>query len=378
MVMRKELPFHLMSMLSERTHKGLLRELKTDYPAIDFSSNDYLGFSVSGKLKKKVSDHRFKDVRTGSTGSRLISGNSAFVQDLEYKIAQFHQGESALLFNSGYDANVALFSSIPQKNDVVLYDELIHASIHDGIRLSYANRYKFKHNSIEEVKELIRRHQDAYNIFIAVESVYSMDGDLAPLMELIEIGRSYKNVYLMVDEAHAGGVFGKNGSGLCSELKIEEHCFARLYTYGKAFGCHGAAVVCKEDLRKYLVNYARPFIYTTALPTHSLQCIDSAYDLLQEEGSSKELVENINYLDDISGNLFVQKNRSPIRCVLAGNNQKAELMEKTLAENGIYAKAIKSPTVKEGTERLRICIHAFNTKKEMDLLIKILKEIKLD
>ncbi|MBK9283544.1 MAG: pyridoxal phosphate-dependent aminotransferase family protein [Sphingobacteriaceae bacterium] len=377
--MRKDLPFHLMSMLSEREHKGLLRELKTDFPPIDFCSNDYLGFSVTGKLKNALVQYPDQDIKSGSTGSRLISGNSLFAEKLEAKIAAYHQSEAALIFNSGYDANLALFSSVPQKNDVVLYDELIHASIHDGIRLSYANRYKFKHNDVQEVKELILRNKDtAYNIFIAVESVYSMDGDLAPIKELIELSNLFKNVYLIVDEAHAIGVFGEQGRGLCAEPVIANQCFARLYTYGKAMGCHGAAIVCNQDLKKYLINFARSFIYTTALPAHSLRTIDVAYNLISSNKDQVKLQENINYFNSISADLFVIKNQSAIRCLITGSNKKAEQLETKLATEGIYTKAIKSPTVKEGTERLRICIHSFNTKEEMDKLVSVLKKNRVE
>lgn len=375
---KQDLPFHLLSMLKEREQKGLLRKLKISSLPIDFCSNDYLGFSISGKLKEKTAQHSSSSLKTGSTGSRLISGNSTEAEELEKKIAAFHHSENALLFNSGYDANLGVFSSIPQKNDVILYDEFIHASIHDGLRLSYANRYKFKHNDVAELKELIARSKEtAYNIFIAVESVYSMDGDCAPLIELAAIARSNKNIYLIVDEAHAIGVFGKEGRGLCNELGVEKDCFARIYTYGKAMGCHGAAVVGSKDLVDYLINFSRPFIYTTAMPLHSVQAIHSAYDLLSEGKEQEKLKENILYFNEKAKQLaIVEKSISAIQCLHAGSNSKAEAYEKVLAQNGIYSKAIKSPTVREGTERLRLCIHAFNTKSEIDQLIKALNSLQ--
>ena len=375
---KQDLPFHLLSMLKEREQKGLLRRLKTGSPPIDFCSNDYLGFSITGSLQNKIGEHAATSPKTGSTGSRLISGNSTEAEELEKKIATFHHSESALLYNSGYDANLGVFSCIPQKNDVILYDEFIHASIHDGLRLSYANRYKFKHNDVTELKELIARSKEtAYNIFIAVESVYSMDGDCAPLAELAAIARANKNIYLIVDEAHAIGVFGEKGRGLCSEIGIEKDCFARIYTYGKAMGCHGAAVVGSKDLTDYLINFSRPFIYTTALPLHSVKAIDSAYDLLIEGEEQGKLKENILYFNEKAKHLaIVEKSVSAIQCLHAGSNSKAEAYERSLAEHGIYSKAIKSPTVREGTERLRLCIHAFNTKSEIDQLIKALNSLQ--
>lgn len=372
-----ELPGHLLKSLKEREQKGLLRKLNKQFPAIDFCSNDYLGFAKDFELRSQnfeLQTSNFK-LSSGSTGSRLITGNSEQAEELEKHIALFHHGESALLFNSGYDANLGLFSSVPQKNDLILYDEFIHASIHDGIRLSYASRFKFKHNSIEDLTSLIQRHRpDHENIYIAVESVYSMDGDTAPLLELAEICKKNEHVYLIVDEAHAIGVFGRQGRGLCNALNIEKKCFARLYTYGKAVGCHGAAIVGENLLRDYLINFARSFIYTTALPPHSLQSISEAYKLLIETNQQDVLQKNIAYFFSKTKELqALIKSQSAIHCYVTGSNEKAEELENLLIKNNIHAKAIKSPTVKEGSERVRFCLHAFNTEAEMDQLIGIIK-----
>lgn len=364
-------PDFLKQALENRKQKGLFRQLKTNFPSIDFCSNDYLGFS------KLLSTHQSPIIyhqSVGSTGSRLISGNSEYIEEVEKKIAKFHSAESALIFNSGYDANLGLFSSVPQKGDLVLYDEFIHASIYDGIRLSHAKHYKFKHNDVNALKDLIERHKTNFkNIYIAVESIYSMDGDTAPLQEMVQVIKNENSIFLIVDEAHAMGVFGTNGSGLCNQLGIEKECFARVYTYGKAMGCHGAAVVGSKPLRDYLINFARSFIYTTALPHHSIAAINHAYNMLAETKEISKLHENIAYFiskEKQFKNLI--KSNSAIQCLLVGDNNLADELESILANNNIYAKAIKSPTVKEGTERIRICLHAFNTKEEIDLLIKVL------
>jgi 8-amino-7-oxononanoate synthase len=365
-------PLHLLHSLEERKRKGLFRSLKYQYPKIDFSSNDYLGFSKNGLIQKKVEG--INSV-SGSTGSRLISGNSQLVEALEKEIAQFHSGESALIFNSGYDANVGLLSSIAGKRDLIIYDELIHASVHDGIRMGYAKYYKIKHNDIEHLKRLIERNKDIVdNIFIVVESVYSMDGDCAKLKDIIQLCDN-KKTFLIVDEAHAIGVFGKEGRGLCNEFGIEEKCFARLYTYGKAMGCHGAAIVGSKDLRDFLINFARSFVYSTALPPHSLLMIQAAYELLVESDNRIKLKENINYFNSLikEDDKFISST-SAIHCRLFPGNHNVDIIESQFEKSDMFVKGIKSPTVKEGAERVRICLHAFNTKDEIKKLVEIINE----
>jgi 8-amino-7-oxononanoate synthase len=367
------IPDHLRKALAEREQKGMLRKLTSNFPTIDFCSNDYLGFSKLGLLKNKLETTSLRsELSFGSGGSRLISGNSKFIEAAEKEIALFHHSESALIFNSGYDANLGLFSSVPQKDDLVLFDELIHASIYDGIKLGYAKHYKFKHNDVGSLNDLIQRHQNNFKaIYIAVESVYSMDGDIAPLIEITALIKGLENVFLIVDEAHAIGVFGKHGRGLYNELGIEKACFARVYTYGKAMGCHGAAIAGSDLLRNYLINFSRSFIYTTALPNHSVEAILHAYQLLVETQQNESLKTNIDHFNSkTSGIKNLINSKSAIHSLVVGSNQKADLLEKQLALNNIYAKAIKSPTVKEGTERLRFCLHAFNTQQEIDLLIE--------
>jgi len=365
-------PLHLLQLLEERKRKGLFRALKNYDHLTDFSSNDYLGFSKSGLIQKKVSSSE-PNLIAGSTGSRLISGHSSYAGNLENKIAEFHSSEAALIFNSGYDANVGLLSSIAGKHDLILYDELIHASIHDGIRLSLARHYKIRHNDVEHLKRMLERNSDVSgSIFIVVESIYSMDGDSAALKEIVALCDN-KKIFLIVDEAHAIGVFGKNGRGLCNELGIESECFARIYTYGKAMGCHGAAVAGSKELKDYLINYARSFIYTTALPLHSLQMINAAYTLLEETEAMSQLKENIKYFNELMANNqnFIISN-SAIHCCLYPGNTDVSNVEAEFERNGLFVKGIKSPTVKAGTERVRICLHAFNTKEEIKKLAELI------
>jgi 8-amino-7-oxononanoate synthase len=361
-------PHHLGSKLDKVKEANLFRSLKTSYPAIDFSSNDYLGFSTKGLLQEEINKLHGTH-KVGATGSRLISGNSSVYNELEKEIAQFHSTESALIYNSGYTANIGLLSAVLQKGDLIITDELIHASLYDGIRLSYATHYKFKHNDVNDLKALIERHAGKFStIYVVVESVYSMDGDCAPLKEIVDLCEQF-NVFIIVDEAHGIGVFGSQGRGLCQELHIESKCFARIYTYGKAMGCHGAAIVGSEQLRDYLINFSRSFIYTTGLTEHSLLAIKAAYQLLCTTNQIDMLRKNVNYFNSLFHNHqgFIKSNSAIHCCVVSGNKEVQEL-EKFLQENQLFVKAVKSPTVKAGLERIRICLHSFNTKEEIDLL----------
>lgn len=367
-------PASLSHLLEQRKQLHLFRRLKHQYPVIDFSSNDYLGFSKNGLLGTYLKN-RDSSLQAGSTGSRLISGNSTLFTTTEASIAAFHHAEAALIYNSGYDANLGLLSSVPQKGDLVITDELIHASLIDGVRLSFASHYKFRHNSVEHLQELLERHRGNYKeIYVVVESVYSMDGDEAPLPKIAALCENY-SARLIVDEAHAIGVFGEKGRGLCYEPALEQACFARVYTYGKAMGCHGAAICGSSELRDFLINFSRSFIYTTAMPEHSLQLINAAYQLLSDEQYQKQLRKNIDYFKSALNqpSAFIESN-SAIHCMLISGNENAEQLENKLAGKTIFAKAVKSPTVKEGQERIRICLHAFNTKEEIDLLVETLQQ----
>jgi 8-amino-7-oxononanoate synthase len=371
-------PKKLLSLLDKRKTENNFRTLSLpDKSLIDFSSNDYLGFSENVELKT-LKDSIIKEYQIqqqGSTGSRLITGNSQIHLDCERQIADFHNGEMALVFNSGYDANVGVLSSIPQRGDIVLYDELCHASIIDGIRLNFATAFKFKHNDISHLQELLDKNKTAENIYIVTESVFSMDGDCALLKEISALCKA-QNAYLIIDEAHAIGVYGEQGRGLCNELNIEQECFARIYTYGKAMGVHGAAVVGSRDLYNYLVNFARSLIYTTALPASSVALIMASYNLLKNSNQTKTLQENILLFNKLTIKLQNKiTSTSAIHCFLIEGNENAINASKQLISKGLDVRAIKSPTVKAGAERLRICLHATNTKQELEQLAEVLRQI---
>ena len=213
---------------------------------------------------------------TGSGGSRLLAGNYPLIEKLEKSIASFHDAEAGLIFNSGYDANIGLLSCIALKEDTILYDQLIHASLRDGIRLGYAQSFSFEHNNPASLE--LRLKQAAGTVYVVTESLFSMDGDLAPLQEMAALCEQY-NAKLIVDEAHATGIVGEHGEGLVQHLQLQSKCFARIHTFGKALGVHGAIVLGSSFLRSYLINFSRPFIYTTALPPCTVQHIAEAYKL---------------------------------------------------------------------------------------------------
>lgn len=241
---------HLHRLLDRRRQRSKLRSLKASPPgSVDFSSNDFLSLSVSPALKAIFLNELENISQLGSTGSRLLDGNSLYAENLEQEIAAFHNGPAGLLVNSGFDANVGIFSCLPQPGDIVVYDELIHASIHDGIKASRAaGSIHFSHNSIPELKSVLEEvilkiaGGTPCNVLIAVESVYSMDGDLAPLKEIVQLIETLfptKNAYLIVDEAHATGMYGDKGRGRVCELGLENRVFIRLHTFGKALACNG-------------------------------------------------------------------------------------------------------------------------------------------
>ena len=376
-------PKKLSKKLAERAAQNALRELPSSSNLIDFTSNDYLGFSknlsIYEKASKLLSEENHK--RNGATGSRLISGNYSLYTQVEQKIASFHQVDSALVFNSGYDANVGFFSAVPQRGDVILYDEYIHASIRDGIAMSNAKAFKFKHNSLEDLGNVIRRIQanlpSESEIYVVTESVFSMDGDSPDMKSFAKLCAD-NEYHLVVDEAHAIGVFGIDGQGLLFDLGIQNQVFAQIVTYGKAMGCHGAAILGSEALKEFLINFSRSFIYTTGLPPHSVATILAAYqELTQEKSSREKLQQLISYIHGEVKNqgleaVFIPSN-SAIHCCLIPNADKVKKVAKNLEKKGYNVKAILSPTVPLGQERLRICLHSYNTIEEIKNLLSILK-----
>lgn len=362
----------LQKQLDRRKNENSFRELKSKNGLVDFCSNDYLG--IARLLNVNVTD------AVGSTGSRLLQGNYALIEGLEDDLADFHKSGSALVYNSGYVGNIGLFSAIPQKGDVIFYDEFIHASVKDGMRLSFAKSFSFKHNDVEDLEKKYLKLQDEISgdVFVAVESVYSMDGDKSPLVELVELSKR-RHFALVVDEAHAVGVYGNNGEGLVQALGLEDEVAIRLVTFSKALGCHGAAVLASGLIKEYLVNFSRSFIYSTALPPMAVRVIKDAYSFMRTNEQNKLLQKNIMYFKvaaDANNLKGLISSDSAVQCIVIPGNKESKKSSEYLQEKGFDVRAILSPTVPLGSERLRICIHSFNTETEIDELILNLSTIK--
>ncbi|OSY88695.1 8-amino-7-oxononanoate synthase [Tenacibaculum holothuriorum] len=368
-------PNKLQQKLTKRIEQDALRSLDNKKGLIDFSSNDYLGFSGSETIFERTHLFLTKNnlKQNGATGSRLLSGNHSLYEETEQLLNTIHKSEASLIFNSGYDANVGFFSSVPQRGDIILYDELIHASIRDGIQLSNAKSFKFKHNSLEHLDEMLKRVQhENTNIYVVTESVFSMDGDSPDLATISQITKKHTNAYLIIDEAHALGIFNY---GLVQKLNLEEEVFARIITFGKGLGCHGAAILGSKQLTNYLTNFARSFIYTTGLSPHSIATIKTSYNFLESsEGKNKisTLQQNISHflsevkrleLDFISSN-------SAIHCCIIPGNKKVKNIAKELQKKGFNVKPILSPTVSQNQERLRFCLHSYNSKEEITAVLE--------
>jgi len=378
----KEFPKSLTLKLEQRTANNSLRKLSLPNTLIDFASNDYIGFAKSETIFNETHSYLIENkiIQNGATGSRLLSGNHKVYEEAENYIAKFHQVESALIFNSGYDANVGFFGAVPQRNDIILFDELSHASIRDGIQLSNAKSYKFQHNDFEDLERLLLKlstdNQQPTTIFVVTESVFSMDGDTPNLEELVQISNKY-NCNLVIDEAHTLGVFGACGEGLVQMLGLQDSVFARIVTFGKGLGCHGAAIIGSNELKNYLVNFARSFIYTTGLSPHSVATILVAYQHLEIENNALEKLRNniihFNQEKNILGlkPMFV-RSKSAIQSAIIPGNQNVKSIANQLQEKGFDVKAILSPTVPEGQERLRFCLHSYNSKEEISEVLGLL------
>jgi len=378
------------------------RELPGTVQGTDFWSNDYLGLArspVQGKNKGAGTLPNDKNAEvptpsTGATGSRLISGDHADYHATELMVAAYHGHESALVYNSGYTANLGLLSAILKRGDVVLYDELVHASCRDGLRLGFARSVRFAHcgeghsdirtcpNDLEQT--LIRTcpnvGKTGGEVFVLTESRFSMDGDQAPLRQMADLCASH-GAHLIVDEAHSVGLEGPRGAGMVAELGLQDQVFATIVTYGKALGTHGAAVLGSASLRNYLINTSRPFIYTTGPSPEQWRSIAGAYARLKSKHAElyARLLDVISCFKDQTAaadlSAFVPDVDGPIQTVNFPGNEAVMAAEAACREAGLLVKGIRSPTVAVGAERLRICLHGFNTAREVEALVSCLGEV---
>ncbi len=354
-------PENLNNQLKKRKATGPLRAMKAFSVGIDFYSNDYLGLAKFG-LPKHFREVDYQGI--GSGGSRLMSGTSIRMLEIEKQLAAYYGADSALLFSSGFLANLGLLSCIGTKRDTIIYDQHVHASTREGIRLSPSKSFSFKHNDWEDLEKKLKNAQG--ETYVAIEGMYSMHGD-CPDPEAIRSLQEKYGFFLIVDEAHSVGILGEKGKGWSEEFP-EEQIFARVVTFGKAFGFHGGLVLGNEALKTYLVNFSKPFIYTTAPPEKDFQMLADLHQYMSEELDQLRtpLFENINRYNkamNIEG-------MSPIKIV---ENESLTDTHERLYKEGIQIKIIRPPTVEKGKEIIRLCLHNFNTEIELDLLIQTLQ-----
>jgi len=361
--------------LDKRAEAGNLRSLKQQSNLMDFCSNDYLGLARNKTLENNILEKMktLPQPHLGATGSRLISGTHIYNLELEKYLANLFEAEACLIFNSGYQLNSAILSTVPQKGDTILCDELIHASLREGARLSFANKFYFNHSDVEDLEKKIQKATG--EVFVVIETVYSMDGDIAPVTEIKRLCEKY-NAHLIVDEAHSTGFYGDKGQGYLTENQLHHNVFARIYTFGKGIGGHGACVVGSRVLIDYLVNFARAFIYTTALPLYSLIHIQEAFEYIAHNpGLAQNLHDKIKLFRSLLSNfkhnsIFLKESTSPIQILRVGGNDRTKTFAKKLQNAGFDIRPVLSPTVKSGEEILRICLHIFNNEEDIKSLAK--------
>ncbi|MDO8536339.1 MAG: 8-amino-7-oxononanoate synthase [Candidatus Omnitrophota bacterium] len=371
--------------LEQRESEGLLRKLTPasvrkggniyfgDKEYVDLSSNDYLGLASHPKLiaAGKIA---LDEYGSGSGASRLLSGDLSIHHELEAAIANFKNKEASLVFNSGYQANVGMFNSICGKDDCVFSDKLNHASIVDGLQLCRAKTFRFRHNDICGLEEILKRERSKFKkAIIVTETIFSMDGDIAPLEALVDLKERYE-CWMVVDEAHATGIYGNSGSGMVEEKGLSDRIDIIMGTFGKALGSFGAYVAASKDVVEYLLNTCRSFIYSTSLPPSIIACNLKSLELVREEPYRREeLLRNAAYFRGALKDMGLKTTgSSQIIPVIVGENKMAQNLAKELQLKGWWTLPIRPPTVPEGQARLRFSL---NFDHGMDVLNRLIKDL---
>ncbi|MUT67955.1 8-amino-7-oxononanoate synthase [Paenibacillus sp. NEAU-GSW1] len=326
---------------------------------LNLSSNDYLGLAGHPAIAEAMRESLLTE-GAGAGASRLVTGNRQPYRNLEESLARWQKCEAALVFANGYMANVGIISALAGREDVVFSDRLNHASIVDGIMLSRAEHARYRHNDMEHLRALLSKHRDKRRKLIVTDAVFSMDGDRARLHELVMLKREFDAI-LIVDEAHSGGVYGPRGEGLSQELGLEREVDVHIGTFSKAFGVYGAYVCGSGALIRWLINKARPLIYSTALPPSLVTGIGKALELVQTEHWRRErLLEASRFFRSSlrEEGFDVGEGDSPIVPLILGDNGAALQFSEALDAKGIAAVAIRPPTVPDGTARIRFSLSA--------------------
>lgn len=367
---------------------GLKRELRTlksfqdskiifeNKSVFNFCSNNYLGLASDSRLGQAVVEG-IKQHGFGSGASRMVCGNTTVHRVLEERLARFKGSEECLLFSTGYMANVGIIASLFDKNDIVFSDKLNHASIIDGILLSQATMKRYPHNNIEALEKMIQESSGFRKRAIITDTVFSMDGDIAPLVDIVRLAKQYGCI-VMVDEAHAVGVLGNHGKGAVEHFGLEGEVDVQMGTLSKALGCFGAYCCGSRRLREFLINKARSFIYTTAMPSSNAAAAIMALDIVERDKLLREkLWENTRYLRaqlKLMG-FNMLDSQTPIIPIIVGDNDKAVLMSQRLFDKNILIQAIRPPTVPPKSARLRLTVMASHKKDELDYLLNQLQQI---
>ena len=374
--------------LAQITQAGLYRKLREISSAkgprviIDgktvllMASNDYLGFCSHPAIKKAAQD-AISVWGTGAGASRLISGNISLFRELEKQLASLKKTEDALVFSTGYMANIGLLSAVGEAGDVIYSDELNHASIIDGCRMSRAHVEIFPHKDTERLASLLKQGHQFRRRIIVTDGVFSMDGDLAPLPRLVELARDHAAM-IIVDDAHATGVLGKQGGGTAEHFGLHGEVDIIMGTMGKALGCFGAFVAGSQEVRELLINRARSFIFTTALPPAVVASALEALRLLDKEPEwRKALWENVDFfkngLQERGFNTL--DSATPIIPIIVGEARQAVSISESLFQEGLFIQAIRPPTVPEGSSRLRVTITAAHTKEDLAWALEVLETV---
>jgi 8-amino-7-oxononanoate synthase len=368
--------YRLREELASLEAKSRLRSLRRS-SGIDFTSNDYLGLTDHPLIRKAVIEMLENGTALGAGGSRLLRGNHDLHEQFESQFADFQKREKALYFSSGYAANHSVLTAIPRKGDLILYDEMVHASIREGVKASQAESRSTAHNSLDDLQTSLQiAHRG--DVYIVVESIYSMDGDEAPLKGLAELARRY-NAKLIVDEAHSTGLYGETGAGLIEEYNIRDDVFISVHPCGKALGAAGCVVCADEVVIDYLINRARMMIFTTALPpVIAFQLMQAVNSITSSPELRKKVHQNTAAVrEQLAGKIKwkMLSGSSPIIIIIIGSDNEAVNVADELQSRGLDVRAIRPPTVADGQARLRITIHADHQPEQLKKLTDALIEL---
>lgn len=364
------------SKLEELELMGRLRALpqteSISNARINLTSNDYLGIASDIKLRKQFLENLPSKVTMGSTSSRLLTGNSHAASLLEDTMSSLYTND-CLLANSGYHANIGVLPALTNKNSLIIMDKLAHASLIDGARLSGARLLRFRHNDMQHLEHLLEQYHAQYEqIFVVVESLYSMDGDFCDLQSLVKLKRTYANVLLYVDEAHAVGIYGDRGLGCCESAGVLADIDVLVGTFGKAYGSYGAYIICSQDLKRFLVNSMRSLIFTTALPPITYAWSDFVVNELSTHNWRREKLLTVSSI--LRTSFALGGNISHIVPLILGSDEVATKLACKLRDAGFYCLPIRPPTVPEGTSRIRFSLTADVGEEDVKQLIKFLRD----